>query len=68
MPTVFVAGLLAGSAAMLVFGPRADKGDRPRASQHRSADGYDLGDWSGQFVARQAGSPDDLPPAPLGWY
>ena len=28
MPTAFLAGLLAGSAAMLILGPHADKGDQ----------------------------------------
>jgi len=68
VPTVFLAGLLAGSAAMLFIGPHSHKSARSRASQHHSVDSYDLGDWSGHGATRQTVSTEALPPAPLGWY
>jgi hypothetical protein len=68
LPTVFLAGLLAGSAAMLLLGSHSHKSVQPRASQRDSVDSYDLGDWSGHGAARQAVSLEALPSAPLGWY
>lgn len=66
--TAFLAGVVAGGAAMLFFAPHPLKGSPVGQRHARSVDNDGLEDWSGQFSAYQGAGDLTLSPAPMGWY
>lgn len=64
----FLAGVLAGGAAMLLFVPRSAKSVSMNGRHSHPAESEGLENWSGQVTALQGASDQTLPAAPMGWY